>query len=182
MHRRCCLSWPVARCLRPSSEVPDSVWGRGHGKSFRPPSPPFAPPPLRFSGGAAAARPGPRAALLPSFAAPRSSLPGEDGGERGAQATRRPRNAAHGHKAGAGAPRRTGPAPPGNGGAPRRGAGGLGGLGNGRVTLPHTGTYTGDPPPGLSVRGAFFGRKSDKEVCGGVVSVVSEPSTRRRSS
>ena len=38
----------------------------------------------------------------------------------------------------------------------------------------------GDPPPGLSVRGAFFGRKSDKEVCGGVVSVVSESSSRRR--
>ena len=40
------------------------------------------------------------------------------------------------------------------------------------------GTYMGDPPPGLSVRGAFFGRKSDKEVCGGVVPVVSEPSAR----
>ena len=39
----------------------------------------------------------------------------------------------------------------------------------------------GDPPPGLSVRGAFFGRRSDKEVCGGVVSVVSESSSRRRS-
>ena len=38
----------------------------------------------------------------------------------------------------------------------------------------------GDPPPGLNVRGAFFGRKSDKEVCGGVVSVVSESSSRRR--
>jgi hypothetical protein len=36
------------------------------------------------------------------------------------------------------------------------------------------GTYMGDPPPGLSVRGAFFGRKSDKEVCGGVESVVSK--------
>jgi hypothetical protein len=42
------------------------------------------------------------------------------------------------------------------------------------------GTYMGDPPPGLSVRGAFFGRKSDKEVCGGVVSVVSESSSRGR--
>ena len=39
-----------------------------------------------------------------------------------------------------------------------------------------TGTYMGDPPPGLSVRGAFFGWKSDQEVCGGVVSVVSESS------
>jgi hypothetical protein len=46
--------------------------------------------------------------------------------------------------------------------------------------LPHIGTYMGDPPPGLSVRGAFFGRKSDKEVCGGVVSVVSESSSRGR--
>jgi len=47
-----------------------------------------------------------------------------------------------------------------------------------RSALPPTGTYMGDPPPGLSVRGAFFGRKSDKEVCGGVVPVVSEPSAR----
>ena len=48
-----------------------------------------------------------------------------------------------------------------------------------RVGVPLCGTYMGDPPPGLSVRGAFFGRKSDKEVCGGVVSVVSESSSRR---
>ena len=42
-----------------------------------------------------------------------------------------------------------------------------------------SGTYMGDPPPGLSIRGAFFGWKSDKEVCGGVVSVVSESCSRR---
>jgi integrase len=30
----------------------------------------------------------------------------------------------------------------------------------------------GDPPPGLSIHGAFFGWKSDEEVCGGAVSVV----------
>ena len=38
--------------------------------------------------------------------------------------------------------------------------------------LSPSGTYTGDPPPGLNVRRAFFGWKSDEEVCGGVVSVV----------
>jgi hypothetical protein len=43
------------------------------------------------------------------------------------------------------------------------------------------GTYMGDPPPGLGIRGAFFGCKSDnKEVCGGVVSVVSEQCSRGR--
>jgi hypothetical protein len=41
--------------------------------------------------------------------------------------------------------------------------------------------YTGDPPPGLNVRGAFFGRESDEEVCGGVLSVVSKCCARRRS-
>jgi len=46
------------------------------------------------------------------------------------------------------------------------------------VACARNGTYMGDPPPGLSVRGAFFGRMSDKEVCGGVVSVVSESSSR----
>ena len=50
---------------------------------------------------------------------------------------------------------------------------------DGRDRVPPCGTYMGDPPPGLSVRGAFFGRKSDKEVCGGVESVVSEPCARR---
>ena len=44
---------------------------------------------------------------------------------------------------------------------------------NAALGVPPYGTYMGDPPPGLSVRGAFFGRKSDKEVCGGVESVVS---------
>src|SRR5581483_779793 len=47
-------------------------------------------------------------------------------------------------------------------------------LGVRKTCLPHTGTYTGDPPSGLTIRRAFFGWKSDKEVCGGVVSVFSE--------
>ena len=39
---------------------------------------------------------------------------------------------------------------------------------------PLIGTYTGDPPSGLTVGGASSGRCwSDREVCGGVVSVVS---------
>ena len=44
---------------------------------------------------------------------------------------------------------------------------------------PTTG-YTGDPPPGLGIRGILLGCKPDKEVCGGVESVirVSRPSGR----
>jgi hypothetical protein len=38
---------------------------------------------------------------------------------------------------------------------------------------PKTG-YTGDPPPGLGIRGILPGCKPDKEVCGGVESVVRE--------
>ncbi len=30
--------------------------------------------------------------------------------------------------------------------------------------LPHSGTYTGDPPSGLTMRGTFLGWKSNQEV------------------
>jgi hypothetical protein len=38
--------------------------------------------------------------------------------------------------------------------------------------LPHNTGYTGDPPPGLGIRGILLGCKPDKEVCGGVESVI----------
>ena len=46
--------------------------------------------------------------------------------------------------------------------------------------VPPTAGYTGDPHPGLGIRGILLGCRPDKEVCGGVESVirVSRPSGR----
>ena len=40
--------------------------------------------------------------------------------------------------------------------------------------------YTGDPPPGIGIRGNLLGCKPDQEVCGEVESIVrvSRPSRR----
>ena len=42
------------------------------------------------------------------------------------------------------------------------------------IGVSHTTGYTGDPPPGLGIRGILPGCKPDKEVCGGVESVIRE--------
>jgi hypothetical protein len=48
------------------------------------------------------------------------------------------------------------------------------------VQVPLTAGYTGDPPPGLGIRGILLGCKPNQEVCGGVESVIrkSRPSGR----
>ena len=49
---------------------------------------------------------------------------------------------------------------------------GGGGTLPGNYQVSHTGTYTGDPPSGLTTRGAFLGWKSNQEVRCGVESGV----------
>ena len=43
-----------------------------------------------------------------------------------------------------------------------------------REGVPLIAGYTGDPPPGLGIRGILLGCKPDKEVCGGVESDIRE--------
>ena len=54
------------------------------------------------------------------------------------------------------------------------------GIYSGAMPLPHIIGYTGDPPPGLGIRGILLGCKPNQEVCGGVESVIrkSRPSGR----